>query len=144
MTTQTEIGDSSNIRTVCVKQKRLKEFTKVRGLSMVAVACCLIGLPTAALADPVFIPSSTPTAPLGGARVTGEVTALSATTAQLALRNGQSITVNLKTAQANHLVGAIFVGDLVVVQGSLSGGVITAISAHRAKSNPDAWMQDIP
>ena len=127
-----------------MEQKRFINLTKVRGLSMVAMACCVIGLPVTAVADPVFVPSATPTAPLGGARVSGEVTAINATTAQLALRDGRSITVNLKAAQANHLVGVILVGDFVVVQGSLSGGLLTAISAHRAKSNPDAWMPDIP
>jgi hypothetical protein len=60
------------------------------------------------------------------------------------LRDGRSITVDLSAAQRNHLLGAIVVGEFLVVQGNLAGDLMTAVSAVRAKSNPVAWMPDIP
>jgi hypothetical protein len=111
---------------------------------MAAIACGMIGLPLAAAADEIYIPPTNPTVPAGGAMVTGEVTAINATAIRLALRDGQSIAVDLSAAQQKHLVGVVFVGEFLTIQGSLSGGQMTAVSAYRAKSNPDAWMPDIP
>ncbi len=110
----------------------------------VGVACGLLVLPLIAGAGDVIIPASAAAAPLGGARVTGKVTVYTGTAVQLTLRDGRSVTVDLNSAQQHHLLGQIVVGEFLVVQGSLSGGLMTAVSAFRAKSNPNAWMPDIP
>jgi len=116
----------------------------VRWIFMSALACWMISVPFIVNADPVYVPPSTTAAPLGGAQVTGQVTSYTGTAAQLALRNGKSITVDLNTAQKNHLAVPIYVDEFLLVQGSLSGGLMTAVSVSRAKSNPNAWMPDVP
>jgi len=118
--------------------------SKGRRVFNVGVACYLLAVPLLAGADEVIIPGPAAASPLGGARITGKVTVHTGTAVQLELRDGRSITVDLNAAQQNHLVGQIFVGEFLVVQGNLSGGLMTAVAASRAKSNPDAWMPDIP
>ena len=130
--------------TMEVKQKMVELHPKARRVFKVGLACWLFAVPWMATADEVFIPASTPAAPLGGARVTGKVTQNTGTAVQLELRDGRSITVDFNAAQQHHLLGRIVVGEFLVVQGSLSGGVMTAVAASRAKSNPNAWMPDIP
>jgi hypothetical protein len=83
--------------------------------------------------------------PLGGARVTGQITGLVGSNLQLSLRSGRTVTVNLRSAQAHDLVPRLYVGEFVQVQGSLTApAALTAASVMRAKSAPAAWSADIP
>jgi hypothetical protein len=97
----------------------------------------LSAVPSLAGADEAVVPESAASiaaAPPGGARVTGKVTASTGTAIQLELRDGSSVTIDLIAAQEKHLIGRIIVGEFLVVQGSLSGGLMTAVAAYRASS----------
>ncbi len=84
-------------------------------------------------------------APLGGARVTGQVTGLVGSILQLSLRGGRTITVNLRAAELHDLVPRLYLGEFVQVQGSLTApATLAAASVMRAKSAPAAWAADIP
>jgi hypothetical protein len=128
---------------VQVSLKNLYLHPAPREVLKIGVACCVLTLPLMAGADEGS-PAPTANAPLGGARITGKVTVYTGTALQLELRDGRSVTVDLNAAQQHHLLGPIVVGEFLVVQGSLSGGLMNAVAAFRAKSNPNAWMSDIP
>jgi hypothetical protein len=86
-----------------------------------------------------------PPAPMGGARVTGRVTARVGPTLQITLRSGRTVAVNLRAAQAHDLVPLIYPGEFLQIQGSLTGpGTMNAAAVMRAKSAPSAWPADIP
>jgi hypothetical protein len=127
-----------------VKLLIVDRHTTTRRVLQVGVACCLIAAPMMSGADEVSIPVPATSVPLGGARVTGKVTVNTGASVQIELRDGRSVTVDLNAARKNHLIAPVFVGEFLVVQGSLSGALMTAVSASRAKSNPAAWMPDIP
>jgi hypothetical protein len=95
-------------------------------------------------ADQIFVPPPVADAPLGGARVTGQVTAITGSTLQLALRGNRTISVDLTSVRENHKVGPIMVGEFLQVQGRLSGATLNAMAAVRSKSEPSVWAPDIP
>jgi hypothetical protein len=104
-----------------------------------ATLLALSAFPAASLAQAAL------PAPLGGARVTGQITGLVGSNLQLSLRSGRTVTVNLRSAQAHDLVPRLYVGEFVQVQGSLTApATLTAASVMRAKSAPAAWSADIP
>jgi len=97
-----------------------------------------------ALAEGAFAPATALPPPLGGSMVTGEVTGLDKTFLRLALRNGQAVVVDFRTAAANHLVPPLYMGEFIQVQGNLTGaGTMTAAAVARAKSAPATWSPDI-
>jgi len=98
-----------------------------------------------AVAEAILIPSAAPVAPLGGARVTGEITGIIGSGIQLKLRTGRTMAINLRTAKAHDLVPQLYAGELVQVQGHLtSHTAMVAAAVMRAKSAPAAWSPDIP
>jgi hypothetical protein len=98
-----------------------------------------------AQAQAPYIPSNVRPAPLGGARVTGQVASIVGPTLLLMLRNGRTIAVNLRAAEARGNVPQIYPGEFLQVQGSPNGqGKITAAAVMRAKSAPARWSPDIP
>jgi hypothetical protein len=104
----------------------------------------MFAAPLAARAQAVFVPPAVAPAPLGGARVTGKITAIAGPTIQLALRNGGTMAINLRVARSRGKVPMIYAGELVEVQGTLGAGrTITAAAVMRAKSVPAAWSPDI-
>jgi hypothetical protein len=127
-----------------LKEKDVDFPPKIRRVLVLAVSCTLLAVSLMVGADEVSIPIPGESTPLGGARLTGKVTVYTGTAVQLELRDGRSVTVDLNAAQKNHLLGTVVVGEFLLVQGTLSGNFMTAVSASRAKSNPNAWMPDIP
>ncbi len=91
------------------------------------------------------MPSRAPVAPIGGARVTGQVMGLTGSQLQLRLRSGRSVSINIRTAEARGMMPMIYQGEFLQVQGSMAGhGSMTAASVIRAKSAPAVWSPDIP
>jgi len=110
-----------------------------------AVLCCLAALASAAHAQAPFVPSNLPPAPLGGARVSGQVASIVGPTLLLRLRNGHTMSINLRSAEAHGNVPQIYPGEYLQVQGSAAGtGKMTAAAVVRAKAAPAAWPPDIP
>jgi hypothetical protein len=100
----------------------------------ILVAALLVS--TAASAQP---------APMGGARVTGRVTAMVGPTLQITRRDGRTVAVNLRAAKAHDLVPQVYPGEFLQIQGSVTGpGTMSAAAVMRAKSAPAAWPADIP
>ncbi len=98
-----------------------------------------------ASAQTPYIPSNLPPAPLGGARVTGQVASIVGPTLLLTLRNGRTMAVNLRIAEARGNVPQFYPGEFLQVQGSPNGqGKMTAAAVIRAKSAPARWSPDIP
>jgi hypothetical protein len=84
-------------------------------------------------------------APMGGARVTGRVTAMVGPTVQITRRDGRTVAVNLRVAKAHDLVPQVYPGEFLQIQGSVTGpGTMSAAAVMRAKSAPSAWPADIP
>jgi hypothetical protein len=114
----------------------------------VALAAALIGvcgMTSLAQAQAPYIPSKMLPAPLGGARATGEVASIAGPTLLLTLRNGHTMAINLRVAEARGNVPQIYPGEFLQVQGRLAGpGKLTAAAVMRAKSAPAAWSPDIP
>jgi hypothetical protein len=111
---------------------------------LAAALAFLLAAPHAVRAQAVFMPSRVPPAPLGGGRVTGRITAIVGATMQLALRNGNTVAINLRAARAHGRIPLIYAGELVEVQGTLTAGrAMTAAAVMRAKSAPAAWSPDI-
>ncbi len=91
------------------------------------------------------MPSRAPVAPIGGARVTGQVTGLTGSELRLMLRSGRSVSINIRTAEARGMVPMIYKGEFLQVQGSMAGqSSMTAASVIRAKASPSVWSPDIP
>lgn len=104
----------------------------------------LLAAPVAVRAQAVFVPSRTAPVPLGGARLTGEITAIVGPTIRLALRNGSTVTINLRAARSRGKIPVIYAGELIEVQGTLTTGrTMVAAAVMRAKSAPAAWSADI-
>jgi hypothetical protein len=114
----------------------------------VALAAALLGvsvLASSAHAQAPYVPSNVLPAPLGGARVTGQVASIVGPTLLLAVRNGRTMAINLRTAEAHGNVPQIYPGEFLQVQGSLAGqGKMVAAAVMRAKSAPARWSPDIP
>ena len=109
------------------------------------LACVALGVatPTVVRAQ-VFVPSAARPAPLGGAMATGRVAAVQGTSVLLQLRTGDTLTIDLRGAQAHHLAVTIYLGEFLQVQGELIGaGILSALSVSRAKAAPSAWSADI-
>jgi hypothetical protein len=105
----------------------------------------LAALAAPACAQALFVPSNLPPAPLGGARVSGQVASIVGPTLLLTLRSGHTMAVNLRVAEARGNVPQIYAGEFLQVQGSTAGtGKLTAVAVIRAKSAPAAWLPDIP
>ncbi len=82
---------------------------------------------------------------MGGARVTGRVTAMVGPTVQITRRDGRTVAVNLRVAKAHDLVPQVYPGEFLQIQGSVTGpGTMSAAAVMRAKSAPSAWPADIP
>jgi hypothetical protein len=82
---------------------------------------------------------------MGGARVTGRVTAMIGPTVQITRRDGRTVAVNLRAAKARDLVPQVYPGEFLQIQGSVTGpGTMMAAAVMRAKSAPSAWPADIP
>ena len=108
------------------------------------LAAPLFPVPVAVRAQTVLVPSGTLPAPLGGVRVTGQVTAIVGPTLRLALRNGGTVAINLRAAQSRGRLPLIYAGELVEVQGTRTAGrTINATAVMRAKSAPAKWPADI-
>jgi hypothetical protein len=108
-------------------------------------ASLLAAPPVPGQAQAIFTPSPVPPRPMGGARVTGQVIGLTGSTARLALRHGRTMVIHLRAAMAAHLVPQIYLGEFLVVQGSLAAPTtMNAAAVTRAKSVPAAWVPDIP
>jgi hypothetical protein len=106
---------------------------------------CAAVLAFPAYAQAPFIPSNLPPAPLGGARVSGQVASIAGPTLLLTLRNGHTMAINLRTAEARGNVPQIYPGEFLQVQGTTAGtGKMTAVAVLRAKAAPAAWLPDIP
>jgi len=103
------------------------------------------GMTPLAHAQAPYIPSNVLPAPLGGARATGQVASIAGPTLLLTLRNGHTMVINLRVAEARGNVPQIYPGEFLQVQGRLAGpGKVTAAAVMRAKSAPAAWSPDIP
>jgi hypothetical protein len=113
-------------------------------LSPILLAAAAFCLPFSAGAQAPFIPSRVPPPPMGGAMVTGQISAIVGSNLQLILRNGRSLTVNLRAARAHDLVPPIYQGEFVQVQGTRTADGLTAAALMRAKSAPAAWPADTP
>jgi len=110
-----------------------------------ALFFCVAALASPAFAQAPFVPPTLPPAPLGGARVSGQVASIVGPTILLTLRNGHTMAINLRTAEARGNVPQIYPGEFLLVQGSAAGtGKMTAVAVIRAKSAPAAWPPDIP
>lgn len=113
----------------------------MRAVTLLAVAL----LSTPVMAQAPYLPSAVAPAPLGGAKVTGQITGIVGPTLQLTLRDGRIMAINLRSARAHSLVPPIYPGEFLQVQGRLTGpATMVASAAMRAKSAPAAWPPDIP
>jgi hypothetical protein len=120
-------------------------FSMARRMSAAAVLFLSTSQPFPAVAEAVFVPPHVTVAPIGGARVTGQVMGLTGSELQLRLRSGRSVSVNIRTAEAHGNMPMIYKGEFLQIQGSMAGhGSMTAASVIRAKSAPAAWSPDIP
>jgi len=114
-------------------------------VALAAALPCLFAMASLAEAQAPYIPVTAPPAPLGGARVTGQAASIVGPTLLLALRNGRTMAINLRIAEAHGNVPQIYAGEFLQVQGSLGEpGKMTAAAVMRAKSAPAAWAPDIP
>jgi hypothetical protein len=114
-------------------------------VALAAACLCVSVMASQAYAQAPYVPSNVPPAPLGGMRVTGQAVSIVGPKLQLALRNGRTMAINLRIAEARGNVPQIYAGEFLQVQGRLAGpGKITAAAVMRAKSAPAAWSPDTP
>jgi hypothetical protein len=119
-------------------------FLPIR-LALTATFLCVCAMDSLAYAQAPYVPSNIPPAPLGGTRMTGQVASIVGPTLLLMLRNGRTMAINLRIAEARGNVPQIYPGEFLQVLGSPTGqGRMTAAAVMRAKSAPARWSPDIP